>query len=92
MKKIRRINFHSIWIFDELSLVIIMGDFYQFAPIQRRVFWGNSIGEEEVYKKSFRSRFTSILILIEQMCQKTDLRYWKMLKRVKEGKLDLQDV
>ena len=45
--------------------MVLMGDFYQFAPVQERALWANPIGEKKIYEKSLRSRFTSILTLTE---------------------------
>lgn len=91
MKKARKINLDSILGFDELFLVILIGNFDQFTPVQEKAFCGNLIREKNIYKKGLWSRFTSILTLIGQMCQKTDLPFQEIIKKVKEEKLDLQN-
>lgn len=73
--KARRISSNSTLVFSGLSLVVLMDDFYQFALIQEKILWVNSIEEKEVYRKSFCSKFTLILILTEQIYQKTDLLF-----------------
>lgn len=39
-------------------------------------------------EKNLWSRFLSVLTLIEQICQKTDLLFWKILKIAKEKTLN----
>lgn len=92
LRKVKEISSDSISVFGGLSLVVLMGDFYQFVPVQGKALCSNPTGEKKVNGKSFWSRFTSILTLIEQIRQKTDLLFQKILKRAKEGKLDLRDV
>ncbi len=92
LRKAKGTNSHSTTVFGGLPLVVLMGDFYQFAPVLGRALWDHPVGQEEVHGKSLWSRFTSILTLTEQMRQKTDLPFQEMLRRAGEGKLDSRDV
>lgn len=66
LQNIRKISPNIIRIFSKLPLVILIVDFYQFAPVLRKTLWNiwnKVVGEKELYKKSFWSRFISILTL-----------------------------
>ncbi len=60
LQKVIRLDLHSITIFGRLSLVVLMGDFYQFAPVLEKALWYHPIGDDEVHGKSFWNRFTII--------------------------------
>lgn len=53
MKKIKEISFDLTSVFSRLFIVILMGNFYQFALLKGRAFWANLIEEKKVHKKSF---------------------------------------
>lgn len=92
LEKIKRISPYSIAVFDRLSLVVLIGDYYQLAPIWVKPLWDNLVGKEEVYGKSFWGRFTLVLMQIEQICLKIDIFFQDLLKRAREENLDSRDV
>lgn len=53
LRKTRRINFDSTLVFGRLSLIVLIGNFYQFTLIQRRTLYSNLIDEKKVHNKSF---------------------------------------
>lgn len=63
LQKARGTTMHSIFIFGELSLVVIIGNFYQFAPVLGKTLWKHLYKKEKKYGKNFWSRFISILSL-----------------------------
>ncbi len=69
-----------------------MGDFYQFLLVLGKALWDYLIRENEVHRKSFWNRFITILTLIEQMRQKTDLPFQEMLRRARDRRLGSRDV
>lgn len=92
LQKAKGSSFHSITVFGGLSLVVLMGDFYQFASVLGKALWDYPISQKEVFGKSFWSRFLSVLTLTEQMHQKINLPFQEILKIAKERKLDFCDV
>lgn len=88
LQKVKGLDLYSTIVFGRLSLVVLMGDFYQFAPVLGKAFWNHPIEKKEVHKKSFWNRFRILLTLTEQMSQKTDLPFQEMLKSGKDGRLD----
>ncbi len=69
-----------------------MGDFYQFAPVLGKALWDHPIGDDEVHGKRLWNRFTTILTLTEQICQKTDLPFQEILRRARDRRLGSRDV
>ncbi len=75
LQKAKELNSHSSIVFIGLPLVVLIRDFYQFTLVLGKALWNHLIGKEEVHGKSFWSRFTTILILTEQIRQKIDLPF-----------------
>lgn len=92
LRKIKESSPDTTIIFNKLSLLILMDDFYQFTSVLRKTFWDKAIGEKELHEKSFWNRFTSILTLIEQIHQKTNLLFQEILKKAWDRRLDSRDV
>lgn len=92
LRKVKKTNTNAIIIIERLLLVVLIDDFYQFILVLGKAFWDKTVGRKELHGKSFWSRFTSILTLIEQICQKINLSFQEMLKRAWDGKLDSRDV
>ncbi len=63
VQKEKGLDSHSITVFGALPLVVIIGDFYQFASFLGKALWDHLIGEEEVHGKSFWNRLITILTL-----------------------------
>ncbi len=80
LQKARGSDSHSITVFGGLLLVVLIEDFYQFAPVLGKALWDHPIEDNEVHGKSLWNRFTTTLTLTEQMRQKTDLPFREMLR------------
>lgn len=79
-------------LFGSLPLVILMGDFSQFAPGTGHALWDLLYCEDEIYMKVLWDNFWSVLSLIEQMRQRSDLAFQAILKRTKHSLLNLKDI
>lgn len=43
---------NDIAVLDDLSLIIVMGDFYQFLPVNTRSLWNRLITKKKIYGQS----------------------------------------
>ncbi len=82
----------STALFSGLPLIILIGDFYEFALVSGRLLWDRSYSEEETHEKVLWDNFQSVLSLTEQMQQRFDLEFQAMLKRARNCLLNLDDV
>lgn len=92
LQKARGLDISSTSIFGGLSLVVLMEDSYQFASVTGKTLWDNPIKEEDIHGKILWERFTFVLTLTEQMRQKTDLSFQDLLKKARQGRLNVDDV
>lgn len=82
----------SITIFDSLFLVILIGDFYQFAPISDYILWDLPYSKEKIHKKVLWNNFCLVLFLIKQMQPRSNLVFQAILKYARHGLLIFKDV
>ncbi len=54
-------------VLDSLALVIVMGDFYQFAPVVGRSLWIYLVTSDEIHGKGIWNQFMSVITLTEKM-------------------------
>ena len=92
LRKAKGSDISSTSVFGGLPLVVLIGDFYQFAPVTGKALWNNLFKEDDIHGKTLWERFTSVLSLTEQMRQKTDFTFQALLKRAREGRLNIEDV
>ena len=92
LRKARGSDFSSTALFGGLPLVVLMGDFYQFALVSGHALWDEAVGEDEIHGKTLWNNFTYVITLTEQMCQKNDSLFQALLKRARNGELNLEDV
>lgn len=59
-------------IFNSLSLVILIKNFYQFALILGKTLWDKLIAKDKIFEKTLWKIFIFVLFLIEQIYQKTN--------------------
>ena len=92
LRKPRGSDFSSTALFGGLPLVVLIGDFYQFAPVSGHALWDEALGEDEIHGKTVWNNFTYVITLTEQMRQKNDSVFQALLKRARNGELNLEDV
>ena len=79
-------------LFGGLPIVILMGDFYQFPPVQGQALWKLPRNETDQDGKLIWSQFKQVIILHEQMRQAEDVPYRNLLTRARAGTLTNDDM
>jgi hypothetical protein len=79
-------------LFGGLPMVILMGDFCQFPPVQGQALWKLPRNETDHDGKLIWSQFKQVIILHEQMRQAKDLIYQNLLTRARAGTLTNDDM
>ncbi|KAJ5370019.1 uncharacterized protein N7496_006111 [Penicillium cataractarum] len=79
-------------LFGGLPVVILMGDFYQFPPVQGQPLWKPPRNETEQDGKLIWNQFEHVIILNEQMRQAEDLPYRHILTRARTATLTHDDI
>lgn len=79
--------------FGGLPIVICMGDFFQFPPINGPALWENPRrrNDEDTDGQMLWHRFTDVIILDQQMRQAEDPTYQSLLRRARAGTLTTED-
>ena len=72
---------------EELSLILLMRDFYQFAPITGQTLLEKPKTKTEEHGKHLWQNLTDIITLTEQMRQQQDFRFQSLLQQACNGKL-----
>jgi hypothetical protein len=90
----RSLDRNSPDLFGGLPIVIFMGDFYQFPPIQGRALWrepkhGN---DEDVNGQIIWHQFKKVIMLDEQMRQAEDAKFRELLGRARDAALTEEDL
>jgi hypothetical protein len=88
----RSLDRSSTDLFGGLPVVILMGDFHQFPPVQGQPLWKLPRNETEQDGKLIWSQFKQVIILHEQMRQAEDLPYRNLLTRARTGTLTYDDM
>lgn len=92
LRKTRGAIVSSIALFSGLPLIILMGDFYQFAPTNNRLLWDRPYSEEETHGKVLWDNFQVVLSFIKQMQPRFDLVFQAMLKLARNKLVNLNNV
>ncbi len=84
----------STQLFGGLDIVILMGDFFQFSPVNRgaRALWQAPQNPAEEEGKVVWESFKNIVMLTESMRQSSDLPFQAMLHRARGGHLNQDDL
>ena len=82
----------STAIFGGLSVVLLMGDFYQFAPVVRRALWEEPKIKLEEHGKFLWQSLTSVITLTQQMRQQQDIKFQSLLQQARKKQLTQNDV
>jgi hypothetical protein len=75
-----------------MPIVVFMGDFHQFAPIQAQPLWQTPKGPLAALGQLIWHHFKDVIILDEQMRQQGDLEFQGLLRRAREGTITALDV
>jgi hypothetical protein len=90
--RIRAVQQDSTAILGAMPIVVFMGDFHQFAPIQAQPLWQAPKGPLAALGQLIWHRFKDVIILDEQMRQQGDLEFQSLLRRAREGTMTASDV
>ena len=82
----------STAIFGGLSVVLLMGDFYQFAPVVSQALWEELKTKLEEHEKFLWQSLTHVITLTQQMRQQQDKDFQSLLQRAQKGQLGQNDV
>ena len=91
-RKEKKPNVPSTTLFGGLPLIVLMGDFYHIAPVVGKALWDESHKEKKIHEKTMWNCFSSLLTLTEQIQQKADPAFPELLKRARQGKLNIRDI
>ena len=79
-------------VLGRLSIIIFLGDFFQFSPVTRRSLWEVLLSSHEKHGQYIWHYFTDIISLTKQMRQQSDIVFQQLLKRARTGRLTQEDV
>ena len=74
------------------AIVILIGDFYQFPSVVKRLLWKKAIMTHELHGKAIWNHFTSVIILTQQMGQQNNKVFHNLLTRARKGLLNNNNV
>jgi PIF1-like helicase len=89
---IKNLDCNSTAVFGGLHVVIVLGDFHQFPPIQAKALWQKQESNDERQGQLLWHLFQNVVLLDEQMRQQSDPAYHALLKRARDGTLTQTDV
>ena len=75
-----------------MPIVVFLGDFHQFAPIQSQPLWETPKRIKAALSQLIWHRFTNVIILDEQMRQQSDLEFQSFLHWARAGTMTAADV
>jgi hypothetical protein len=75
-----------------LPIVVFMGDFHQFAPINAQPLWQTPKSPRALLEQAIWQRFTNVVILDEQMRQHEDCAFQSLLRRARSGTIITDDI
>lgn len=81
-------------VFGGLPIVILLGDFNQFAPVRGHAIWSQVGIDSDILDagRTIWRRFTSVVFLTEQMRQAEDVPFQGLLQRARSSTLTANDV
>ena len=90
--KIRAVQQDSAAILGAMPIVVFMGDFHQFPPIQAQPLWQTPNGPRAALGQLIWHQFKNVIILDEQMQQRDDLEFQNLLHQARAGTMTAADV
>ena len=91
-KVMKNLNSNSTAVFGGLHVVIFLGDFHQFPPIQAKALWQKQESNDEKRGQQLWHMFKDVVLLDEQMRQQHDAAYHKLLQRARNATITQADV
>jgi hypothetical protein len=96
--RVRAVRQDCTAIFGAMPIVVFMGDFHQFSPINGQALWqtpnpnSKSKDRHAALGQLLWHRFTDVIILDEQMRQQHDLAFQALLHRARAGAMTRADL
>jgi hypothetical protein len=91
-KVMKNLDSNSTAVFGGLHVVIVLGDFHQFSPIQAKALWQQQETNDEKRGQQLWHMFKDVVVLDEQMRQQQDTAYHQLLKRARDATITQADV
>jgi hypothetical protein len=91
-KVMKNLNSNSTALFGGLHVVIVLGDFHQFPPVQAKALWQKQESNDEVRGQQLWHMFKEVVLLDEQMRQQHDTTYHQLLQRARNATITQADV
>jgi hypothetical protein len=88
----KNLSSDSTAVFGGLPIVIVLGDFHQFSPIQAKALWQKQESNDEVRGQQLWHMFKNVILLDEQMRQREDVAYHQLLQRARAATITQADV
>src|SRR5437660_7349057 len=85
MKIMKNLSSNSTAVFGGLHVVIVLGDFHQFPPVQAKALWQNQGSNDEKRGQQLWQMFKDVVLLDEQMRQQHDTAYHELLQRARNA-------
>jgi hypothetical protein len=91
-KVMKNLNSNSTAVFGGLHVIIVLGDFHQFSPVQAKALWQKQESNDEVRGQQLWHMFKDVVLLDEQMRQQHDTAYHELLQRARNATITQADV
>jgi len=91
-KVMKNLDSNSTAVFGGLHVVVVLGDFHQFSPIQAKALWQKQESNDEKRGQQLWHMFKDVVVLDEQMRQQQDTAYHQLLKRARNAAITQADV
>jgi hypothetical protein len=91
-KVLKNLDSNSTAVFGGLHVVLVLGDFHQFPPVQAKALWQKQESQEEKRGQLLWHLFKDTIVLTEQMRQQDDTEYYNLLTRARNATLTEADI
>src|SRR6266480_6175453 len=91
-KVMKNLSSNSTAVFGDLHVIIVLGDFHQFSPVQAKALWQKQESNDEVRGQQLWHMFKDVVLLDEQMRQQHDVGYYELLQRARNATITQADV
>ena len=90
--KAKALHKNSSAVLGGLSVVIFLGNFFQFSSLIERFLWEVSLSLHEKHRQYIWHHFTNVIILTEQIRQQGDIVFQQLSKRARPRDLTKKNV